>query len=90
MAKSMPELIRVKDKFQLTIPAAVRRDMGIAEGDFVEVRYADGEIHIKPRAPAAPASGADWYRTYMAKYPANAEAEALTDEDVNRMVHALR
>lgn len=84
-------LIRVKDRFQVTIPAKLRQHLNIFEGDFLEMRFVDGEIRIKPRAkPVAERSGADWYRDYLSKLAPNAEADALTDEDVTAMIKALR
>jgi AbrB family looped-hinge helix DNA binding protein len=87
-----PELIRVKERFQVTIPAAVRRQMKIAEGDFVEMRFVDGEIRIKPRRAEVQVdmSGAQWYKNYLASLPLNPLAEALTDQEIHRMVKELR
>jgi AbrB family looped-hinge helix DNA binding protein len=86
-----PELIRVKERFQVTIPAAMRKQIKIAEGDYMEVRFIDGEIRIKPRTEVVGAiSGADWYKNYLAKLPDNPLAEALTDQEINRMVKELR
>lgn len=87
-----PELIRVKERFQVTIPAAVRRQMKIAEGDFVEMRFVDGEIRIKPRRAEVQVemSGAEWYRQYCLQHPENELTQALTDADIHRMVKELR
>lgn len=87
-----PELIRVKERFQVTIPAAVRRQMKIAEGDFVEIRFVDGEIRIKPRRAEVEVakSGAEWYRQYCLQHPENELTEALTDAEIHRMVKELR
>jgi AbrB family looped-hinge helix DNA binding protein len=86
-----PELIRVKERFQVTIPAAVRKQIKITEGDYMEVRFINGEIRIKPRAEVVGAiSGADWYRDYCTKYPENRLTQALTDADVSRMVKEWR
>jgi len=91
-APAKPELIRVKERFQVTIPAAVRRQMKIAEGDFVEMRFVDGEIRIKPRRAEVQVemSGAQWYKDYLASLPLNPLAEALTDQEIHRMVKELR
>lgn len=92
-AKPEPiRLARIKERFQVTIPAAVRRQMKIAEGDFVEMRFVDGEIRIKPRLAEVEIakSGAEWYRQYCLKNPENELSEALTDEEIHRMVKELR
>lgn len=86
-----PELIRIKERFQVTIPAAVRRQMKIAEGDFVEMRFVDGEIRIRPRVDVVGVmSGAEWYKKYLAALPDNPLAEALTDQDIHSMVKQWR
>jgi AbrB family looped-hinge helix DNA binding protein len=93
MAASAPiaELIRVKERFQVTIPSAVRRLMKISEGDFVEMRYVNGEIRIRPRAEATPGiSGADWYRDFCEKNPENPLTQSLTDADLAAMVKQWR
>lgn len=92
LTTAKPELIRVKERFQVTIPAAVRRQMKIAEGDFVEMRFVDGEIRIKPRRAEVHVemSGAEWYRQYCVQHPENELTQALTDADIHRMVKELR
>lgn len=93
MATSMPiaELIRVKERFQVTIPSTVRRLMKISEGDFMEMRYINGEIRIRPRAEQAPGiSGAAWYRDFCEKNPENPLTKSLTDADISAMVKQWR
>ncbi len=85
------DLVRVKERFQLTIPAALRRQMHIQEGDYMEMRFVNGEIRIKPRAKDADGvPGADWYREFCAQNPENPLAQSLTDADVTRMVKEWR
>src|SRR4030067_769057 len=43
----MSELIQVRKKAQLTLPLSVRRELGVEEGDFMDVRVRDGEIVLK-------------------------------------------
>lgn len=86
-----PDFVRVKERFQVTIPASVRRQMDIHEGDFMELRFVDGEIRIKPRAKdSAGVPGADWYRDFCAQNPENPLTQALTEADVNAMVKTWR
>jgi hypothetical protein len=35
-------------------------------------------------------SGAQWYKNYLASLPLNPLAEALTDQEIHRMVKELR
>lgn len=85
------DLVRVKERFQVTIPASVRRQMRIQEGDYMEMRFVDGEIRIKPRAKDADGvPGADWYRAFCAQNPENPLTQSLTDTDISRMVKEWR
>jgi AbrB family looped-hinge helix DNA binding protein len=55
----MSDLVRVKDKFQLTLPANIRRQLAVQEGDYLEVAILDDGIVFRPqrtvkRAPRPP------------------------------------
>ncbi|MBN2240506.1 MAG: AbrB/MazE/SpoVT family DNA-binding domain-containing protein [Dehalococcoidales bacterium] len=43
----MSELIQVRKKAQLTLPLSVRKQLGIEEGDYMDVQVKDGEIILK-------------------------------------------
>lgn len=43
-------MIKVKEKFQVTIPDAIRKEAGLAVGDYLEVVSEDGVIVLKPKA----------------------------------------
>jgi len=43
-------LIKVKNKFQITIPIKVREEVRIKEGDFLEIEARGETIVIKPKA----------------------------------------
>ena len=42
-------LTKIKQKFQVTIPTAVRAAAGVAVGDFVDARYQHGTIVLRPQ-----------------------------------------
>lgn len=42
-------VVRVKRKFQVTIPAEVRKRLDLAEGDYLEVTEEDNQIVLKPK-----------------------------------------
>ncbi|MCL4545176.1 MAG: AbrB/MazE/SpoVT family DNA-binding domain-containing protein [Chloroflexi bacterium] len=46
-------LVRLKQKGQLTLPAAMRRDLGIKEGDLVEVTRTPDGLLITPQETIA-------------------------------------
>jgi AbrB family looped-hinge helix DNA binding protein len=43
----MSELVRVRQKSQITLPQSIRKTLGIEEGDYLDVRVKDGEIILK-------------------------------------------
>jgi len=43
----MSELVQVRKKAQLTLPQSVRRELGIEEGDFLDVSVRDGTIILR-------------------------------------------
>ena len=43
----MSELVQVRKKAQVTLPQSVRLELGIEEGDFLDIRVRSGEIVIK-------------------------------------------
>ncbi len=44
-----PKLVRVQEKGQVTLPADVRRKLGLKKGDFVSVAETDDGILITPQ-----------------------------------------
>jgi AbrB family looped-hinge helix DNA binding protein len=42
-------LVKVRDKYQVTLPATVRRKAGIAVGDLLEAQVKDGKITLTPK-----------------------------------------
>ncbi|MCD6361223.1 MAG: AbrB/MazE/SpoVT family DNA-binding domain-containing protein [Armatimonadetes bacterium] len=42
-------LIRVRDKAQITLPAKLRREVGIKEGDYLEARVEGNTIVLAPQ-----------------------------------------
>jgi AbrB family looped-hinge helix DNA binding protein len=45
----MAELVRVKDKFQVTIPVALRRQLAVQEGDYLEATVGQDGIVFRPQ-----------------------------------------
>lgn len=71
-------LARVKQKGQVTIPATIREELGLREGDYVEVTTKGGRVVLTPQeiAPRHPAIDA-------------ALAEALKEERAGRISPAF-
>ena len=43
-------LVRVKEKYQVTLPASVRRKAGLAVGDFLEANVEGKKITLTPKS----------------------------------------
>ena len=48
------ETVRVKQKGQVTVPAKVRKRLGIKEGDLLELEAGEDSIILKPKARPEP------------------------------------
>jgi len=48
-----PKLVRVQEKGQVTLPAPVRRKLGIKKGDLVAVRETEDGVLISPQETIA-------------------------------------
>ncbi len=42
-------LVKVRDKYQVTLPATIRRKAGIAVGDLLEAQVKDAKITLTPK-----------------------------------------
>lgn len=68
-----PQRVRIIEGGKLVIPAAMRRELGIATGDTVVVDVADGELRVRS-LPAAIARAQAILRRYVP------EGVSLADE----------
>jgi AbrB family looped-hinge helix DNA binding protein len=50
----MAELVRVKDKYQVTIPAEIRAVISIQTGDYLEASAFQGGILLRPKRVSDP------------------------------------
>lgn len=87
-------LIKVKDKFQITIPAEVREEMRLAVGDLLEATVSGETIVLKPKAVVdrekawAKIQGAMERVEDLEPNPAQSPKEQ--EEEIARMVKAYR
>ncbi|MBI3335259.1 MAG: AbrB/MazE/SpoVT family DNA-binding domain-containing protein [Candidatus Portnoybacteria bacterium] len=49
LSKQIMPLVKVKEKFQVTIPTKVRKAMRLTVGDFLEVRKEGEAVVLKPK-----------------------------------------
>ena len=61
-------LVKVKDKFKITIPAEVREEMHLAVGDLLEATVSGQTIVLKPKAVVDRAEA--WERVFHARMQA--------------------
>lgn len=77
----MEQKAKVTSKGQVTIPKAVRRTLGIREGDSLVFEISNGEARI--RVDRKPVSFADYAGAWR-------EGEGMSIEEVNAYIRDLR
>ena len=91
--QSPPRLVRVQEKGQVTLPAALRKRLGLKKGDLVAVTPTDGGMLIKP-VEVKEQKGSPWLRElyeYFAPVRAEAIEKGYTEEEINAAIDdALR
>jgi AbrB family looped-hinge helix DNA binding protein len=50
MGGSAVTLVKVKEKYQVTLPSSVRRKAGLAVGDLLEAKVQGGKITLTPKS----------------------------------------
>ncbi len=71
----MSELVQIRKKAQLTLPASVRKELGLEEGDYMEVRVDDGEVILRPKKLIDKSQAWFWTRRWQ-------EGEREAEEDI--------
>jgi AbrB family looped-hinge helix DNA binding protein len=49
MAETDSELVQLRSRSQVTLPAFVRKRLGLDDGDLLDVSVRDGEIVLRPK-----------------------------------------
>ena len=71
----METLVKVTRNGQITIPAEVRRELGIEEGDYMEVTLKEGVIVISPAQVVDKSQAYFWSKRWQ-------QEEREADEDI--------
>jgi AbrB family looped-hinge helix DNA binding protein len=71
----MSELIQLRKKAQLTLPLSVRKELGIEEGDYIDVQVRDGEIVLKLKKPVDKDQAWFWTKRWQ-------QGEKEAEEDI--------
>ena len=85
----MAELVRVKDKFQVTIPVAVREAAAIRAGDYLEVSVVPEGVLLRPQRLVSTATTPRSVRTIL-DYLAETRPVSRSKEDIDRDLNAQR
>jgi len=73
----MSELIQIRKKAQLTLPQSVRRQLGIKEGDFLDIMVRDGEIVLRAKTLVDKKQAWFWSERWQ-------QGEAEAQEDIRK------
>lgn len=79
----MAELVRVKDKFQVTIPAQVRAVISIQTGDYLEASAFQGGILLRPKRVSDPQKASLTILDFLRRKPGVARTQSEIDAALN-------
>ncbi len=71
----MSELVQVRKKAQVTLPQSVRKELGIEEGDFLDIRVQSGEMVVKVKKLVDKDQAWFWTKRWQ-------EGERQAEEDI--------
>ena len=75
MVEAESELVQLRGRAQITLPAFVRRRLRLDEGDLLDVSIRDGEIVLRPKKVVDHAQAWFWSRRWQS-------GEAQAEEDL--------
>lgn len=79
----MPQ-VKIKDKYQVTIPAQIRKQLGLEVGDLLKAELEDDHIVLKPQLVVDKAQA--WKRFQAALLEAREENKEVSEEEVMKDV----
>ena len=71
----MPDIVQVRKKAQVTLPQSVRQELGIEEGDYLDIQVRSGEIVLKVKKLVDKEQAWFWTRRWQ-------EGEKEAEEDI--------
>src|SRR5438128_6993926 len=87
-------LVKVKEKFQVTIPTALREALHLVVGDVLEATVEQDKIVLKPKAVVDRSAAWDRLFTVMdqvhAKQPHSTQSPQEEEEEIARLVKEAR
>lgn len=79
-------LVRLKDKGQMTLPADIRRRLGLEQGDVLEAELQDGKVVLSPKAVVDREAVFARLEAMAERVRARWEAEGKSEEEMLRLV----
>jgi AbrB family looped-hinge helix DNA binding protein len=87
-------LLRVKQKAQITLPAALRKQFNLQEADYLEAEAVDNGILLKPVSIINRKQARQELRAVLdqvhAKLPPSDRSPTEQEEDITRIIKELR
>ncbi len=84
-------LVKIKDKYQVTLPAEVRRILDLKVGDYLEVEARDAAIVLKPKAVIDRGNKESWERLRELLERVHDQVGSASEEEVERdVLEAIR
>ena len=84
-------LIRMLRGGMFTLPAATRRELGLKDGDYLEMQVKDGEVRLKPVTLVNPAEAERRLDEILSRVkPQNERPKRSEDELVSEVADVIR
>ena len=81
------KVVRALRSGQITIPAEVRKALGIDADSLLQLTLGQGELRIKPVAVSERAQGSPWLRElYDSFAPVREQAAQYSEEEINAAI----
>ena len=87
-------LVRLKRAAQITLPAELRKQFNLEEGDYLEIEAVEEGILLRPVSVLDPQQARKALRALLdrvhAKLPPSEQDPQEQEEEINRVIQALR
>lgn len=86
----MTDLVRVKDKYQVTLPVALREQLAVKEGDYLEVTVRDDGLLLRPQRLTPSATAAHKRATKLLAFLRQTPTKTRTRKSIDATLLADR
>jgi AbrB family looped-hinge helix DNA binding protein len=84
------EIVRLKEKGQITIPAALREELNARVGDFFSASVEDGAVILKPQTLSDPQPQRDKPKKDLSSWFGSAKGVYASVEEIDAFIKAER